>query len=43
MRRVLILAMALVLSLGVRAEFVHPDVAARYAQGVVGMKQAPVQ
>ena len=43
MRRVLILAMALVLSLGVRAEFVRPDVAARYAQGVLGMKQAPVQ
>ncbi len=43
MRRVLILALALVLALGVRAEFVRPDVAARYAQGVLGMKQAPVQ
>ena len=41
MRRILTLAFALALTLGVRAELVRPDVAARYAQGVLGMKQTP--
>ena len=43
MRRVLTFALALLLALGVRAEFVRPDVAARYAQSVLGMKDAPAQ
>lgn len=42
MRRVLTLALVLALALGVRAELVRPDVAARYARDVMGMKQTPV-
>jgi len=42
MRRVLTLALALALAVGVRAELVRADVAARYAQGILGMNKAPV-
>ena len=41
MRRILTLAMMLVWAVAVRAEFVRPDVAARYARDVLGMKQTP--
>ena len=35
------MALALALALAVRAEFVRPDAAARYAREVMGMKQTP--
>ena len=35
------MALALVLAVAVRADLVRPDVAARYAQGVLGMSEAP--
>ena len=41
MRRIVTLALALALAVAVKAEFVRPDVAARYAQGVLGMKNLP--
>lgn len=41
MRRFLTLTLALALAVAVRAELVRPDVAARYAQSVLGMKQTP--
>lgn len=42
MRRILTLALALALAVAVRAEFVRPDVAAKYAQGVLGSRTLPV-
>ena len=41
MKRIVTLALALVLAIVVRAELVRPDVAARYAQGILGMSEAP--
>ena len=43
MRKILFTIIAvLVLVQPVMAEFVRPDVAARYAQGILGMKESPV-
>ena len=41
MRRIVTLTLALVLAVAVSAELVRPDVAARYAQSVLGMKELP--
>ena len=41
MRKILTLALALALAVGVRAEFVRPDVAARMAGGLMGMTGIP--
>ncbi len=41
MRKIVILAFALACVLGVKAEFVRPDVAARYAQKAMGMSVQP--
>lgn len=41
MKRFLTFVLALALTIGVRAEFVRPDVAAGYARDVLGMKQTP--
>ena len=39
----LIIATVLILSQNVMAELVKPDLAAKYAQKVLGMKQSPIQ
>ena len=41
MKRIITLALALALAVAVKAELVRPDVAAAYAKGILGMKQAP--
>lgn len=41
MKRIVTLTLALALAVAVKAEFVRSDVAARYAQGILGMREAP--